>query len=376
MKYTPLTLLLLLCMTACSEKNQPQTETGLKLTNTVPQAASLNHSTTTQTPIFQPAFITAGLKSLTRLHHDIEQLHNSVQLFMSNDSVENWTAIQSSWQNAHNQWHSSSFFLSAVQRFSNPGFPLTKILDAMHSAPITAGYLDSVEGYPFSGLVNDITVPITASAIREQHQRFDVDEIALGLHVVEFFLWQKTPADFLTSGPAKPEPERSISGDPQSSISAAQRRGKMLLLVTRLLNEDSQQLLKLWPATTELYDQEQHPQQSNPILAAAVNQLLAMTKHSAAETSAVDENLYLWQQRICVDLQQQLENFIANEISAEQMTDVNNHLKNIRQNLDNLMMSNAEKNQAENEQQLVALRKNRGLLIQTLNGIIIEQAKL
>lgn len=369
-------IVLLLCITACSERNPSEAGLELEPSKTVTRPISRDNSAATLKPVFQSAFVTAGLQSLTQLHQDTEQLLSSVETFLDNGSIENWAAIQSSWQRVHNQWHSSAFFLSAVQRFSNPGFPLTKILDNIHSAPITAGYLDSIEGYPFSGLVNDITVPITASAIRAQHQRFDAGEIALGLHVVEFFLWQKTPDSFAKPELARLKPEKSKPinqqpGNQQQTISIEQRRGKMLQVVAKLLTEDSQQLLTLWPATAELSDKKHHQEQVNPILTGAISQLLAMTVHSP-----VGDNRYAWQQQICVDLQQQLQHFIADDISKEQMTQVNNHLDNIQQNLDYLLADNAEKNSTQNGQQLATLQKNRGLLIQTLNGIIIERAKL
>ncbi len=93
---------------------------------------------------------------------------------------EQW---QTSWIDAHETYLSASLLLAE---------PWTRTID---SWPIAPGFIDSIEGYPTSGIVFDETLQITSAAIRDQHQITDKTEVAQGFHVLEYYAFARPLED-------------------------------------------------------------------------------------------------------------------------------------------------------------------------------------
>jgi putative iron-regulated protein len=139
--------------------------------------------------------------------------------------------------------------------------------------PIQPGYLDSYDVYLHSGIVNDISVPINAAAIRQQNGLTDPQEVTLGLHAMAYLLWgedsQRTPEAFIPKSPV------NISDD------SNHRRMTLLQLQAELLIDELNTL----------------------------NQRLnhqASAANSAYRALSVSQQQQLWQQVITVQLQQLL----------------------------------------------------------------------
>lgn len=64
----------------------------------------------------------------------------------------------------------------------------TALTQSIYSAPILPGYIDYLLAYPNSGIVNDITVPLSGDTIRQQQGLTDSGEISLGFEVMAFLL--------------------------------------------------------------------------------------------------------------------------------------------------------------------------------------------
>lgn len=66
-------------------------------------------------------------------------------------------------------------------------------MDSLHqkiAAPLDMpGFIDAVPGYPYSGIVNDTSLPITRDELLNQHGLTDVSDVSLGFSVIEFLLW-------------------------------------------------------------------------------------------------------------------------------------------------------------------------------------------
>ena len=57
------------------------------------------------------------------------------------------------------------------------------------STPLTPGYLDSVPGYPGSGLIYAQDIKIDRDSLLEKHQFADELFVIFGLHPIEYYLW-------------------------------------------------------------------------------------------------------------------------------------------------------------------------------------------
>ncbi|MBR9909473.1 MAG: hypothetical protein GYB33_03860 [Gammaproteobacteria bacterium] len=184
-------------------------------------------------------FLPLARKSLDSL----EQLNQQAAELVRAPAAETLAAARDSWHRVHRQLLSLAplFSLSAA----NP--ELLQQLRSQHFEldgwPITPGYLDSFDVYVHSGIVNDISIPINAEAIRAQHWLTDTEDIVLGLHAIAYLLWgenqQRSAADFT--------PQTLSPIQEQNGLSAVdlpnQRRAALLQLQITLLNDDLSQLV-------------------------------------------------------------------------------------------------------------------------------------
>lgn len=117
------------------------------------------------------------------------------------------------------------------------------------------GFIDSVEGYPFSGIVNDASLPLDAATLREQHGLTDDADVSIGFDVVGFLLWGEHQLNASL-------PQRSVTDyfavnnweDSTIDLPVEEhpnnRRRQLLALTLQLLTEDCLALLQQWRDTT------------------------------------------------------------------------------------------------------------------------------
>lgn len=138
-------------------------------------------------------FAERTLINTTAVYQQIDLLNESIALFLSEPTEENRVALGDSWTRSH-----EALVRSGTQ-------PLSDELSAKHASsllyhsdawPIQPGYIDSIDGYPNSGIVNDITVSLSVESLRLQHGFSDADEIILGFHPLEYLIFAKTAIDY------------------------------------------------------------------------------------------------------------------------------------------------------------------------------------
>lgn len=274
-------------------QNQPDTRTAQAATAPAQSIATLS------------AFIHSGSSALQDFQHYCQQLAAATAAFLADNNSETLQQLQASWIDANNHWHSSRFYIASAAQYPQRLAAINQTLASIFSGPISPGYLDSIEGYPNSGLVNDITVPIDEKSIRNQHQRFDLEEAATGLQVLEFFLWQRQPANF--DRPPAASQSQILAGIGTEHMPLQRRRQLLSLLVKMLLN-DSRQLLQQWSARIEFWPTLAVPQQQLLALNGMLQQLLVM-----ARTSEPSPQDLQWQLAASSQWAQQINGFIAPE---------------------------------------------------------------
>jgi len=105
--------------------------------------------------------------------------------------------------------------------------------------PMDESYVDSVEGKPDAGLVNNRKFAINKKNLAAQNERGGEENIATGWHAIEFFLWGQDLSD---TGPGNRNFEDFVDGKAKN----ADRRRQYLNVVTDLLIDDLTFLVKAW----------------------------------------------------------------------------------------------------------------------------------
>ncbi len=105
--------------------------------------------------------------------------------------------------------------------------------------PMDESFVDSVEGKPNAGLVNNRKFVINKKNLSAQNERGGEENIATGWHAIEFFLWGQ---DLSETGPGDRNFEDFVDGKKPN----ADRRRKYLEVATELLIDDLSTLTKAW----------------------------------------------------------------------------------------------------------------------------------
>ena len=193
---------------------------------------------------------------------EIEKLQSAIGEFLAQTSTENLELARRSWLLAHSAYELTTlhrYFAASILDEQN-SIALLQLQYQINHWPIVPGYLDYVNGYPDSGIVHDINVNLDSTGLREQHGSFDVSEVTLGFHVLEFLLWG--------SPDAQSESRPADDFHPIDTLSASQieigysleqlsnnRRRQLLAIIAGILLEDFRELESLWDSQLEEAEQ-------------------------------------------------------------------------------------------------------------------------
>lgn len=183
---------------------------------------------------------------------EIEILQSSIVILTGQANNENLSLSKQAWLNAH-----STYEITTLHRYfamqllgEQKSSALMQLQYQINHWPIIPGYIDYVNGYPDSGIVHDINVNLDAGSLREQHGTFDISEVTLGFHVIEFLLWgsgshtdPRPPEDF--DAVLELTPEETESGYLLEQLSNNRRR-LFLSIATDTLVKDFRALQSLW----------------------------------------------------------------------------------------------------------------------------------
>jgi putative iron-regulated protein len=112
--------------------------------------------------------------------------------------------------------------------------------------PLDEAYIDSVKERPGSGIVNNPKIAITKKALAELNEKDGEENVATGWHAIEFLLWGQ---DLDANGPGKRSFEDFVDGKAKN----ANRRRQYLRVVTQLLVDDLDGLVKAWAPKAKNY---------------------------------------------------------------------------------------------------------------------------
>lgn len=220
-----------------------------------------------------------GITAYTSLSHAnqaAQSLDNKLASFMHHPNPISQSEIQDEWRKAYDAFLSSLIF-SYLPIQDPPDWHSQKIsykdlLVQLDSWPIEGGYIDYIEGYPFSGIVNDLTLDIDEKTIRTQHGFTDPSNASLGYHALEFMFWggngKRIASDFFPQENTAPVPvtdaehaEYDVYTDPNESIDDDfepqnhNRRRQYTQLLSELLLKDLHRVQRRWEPSSGYYSQ-------------------------------------------------------------------------------------------------------------------------
>jgi putative iron-regulated protein len=189
---------------------------------------------------------------LTQAGIEIKMLQSSIFMLTGQANNENLSLSKQAWLDAHSAYELTTLHRYFAMRLlgDQNSLALMQIQYQINHWPIIPGYIDYVNGYPDSGIVHDISVNLDVNSLREQHGTFDISEVTLGFHVIEFLLWGNDsdavprPSDDFNAV-LELTPEETENGYFLEQLSNNRRR-LFLSIATSTLVKDFRALQSLW----------------------------------------------------------------------------------------------------------------------------------
>ncbi len=220
-------------ISACSDTGKDKT---VSASSEPPQPQEI---TTRQEPDEDSAELQRVNALADRLHQQALNAGNRLlsavnQLAMNTDNAHLATA-RDRWLEAHQTLQS----LWPLYQLDKPrtllvssqpetGFSFSSLLDA---TPMLPGYLDTVPGYPDSGITHAPGLELSATLLQEKHQYADPLFLTFGLHPIEFMLWSESglTAD-IRRLEATPESQQKQSDQEQVAVEPGTTKRRLLLI--------------------------------------------------------------------------------------------------------------------------------------------------
>lgn len=259
---TLLCTLLLINLSAC-EYSKPES------------SAQANTQQTTQTklPRLEHYATYLELKSYSDISQAVETaqaLDAAIAIFLYTPNDTTLSAAQDAWRTAYSAFLRTLIYaylpLQEPIEWQKNGSGYAQILALLDTWPIEGGYIDHVPGYPFSGIVNDLTLQISTEMLLNQHGFADHSYASLGFHVLEFMLWgqdgKRAPSDFSpqdnTTSVVDEEPQQESLDHTELYAVKVQnhhRRRQFIQSVSEQLQKNLHQLQRRWEPSKGYYAQ-------------------------------------------------------------------------------------------------------------------------
>src|SRR5690554_440609 len=203
--------------------------------------------------------------------HKAQELDAKLSAFLYSTTEDTLADAQSAWRSAYDAYLSALIYsrlpINDPPEWLKKGISQQQTLLLIDSWPIEGGYIDYVDGYPFSGIVNDLALPLTADSLISQHGFADPSYVSLGFHALEFMLWgedgQRSPKDFLAKDNTasavinddilKDDSKTLTVNERHDLVQNHHRRRQYVQLVSDQLQKNLQRLQSRWEPSNGYY---------------------------------------------------------------------------------------------------------------------------
>lgn len=281
--YVPMTMLALCSiLTACNSNN----ETANDKTEQVAVETVVAVSKVSPRPAIDH-FLNVAATQFSTTAANTAKLHKAIKALLDQPSETTLDNARKAWARAHKSYTSAEIYIySGVSEpfsLSSNRPNIDKLGSQINQWPMLGGYIDHVPGYPDSGLISDINMPITQKALLEQHGFTDAAFVTLGFHAIEFMLWGESDKQGVAGNRSAQEflpelqtPESLEEDEFEPAIAEEQlsqnRRRKYLSTISDKLVIDIQELSARWQKSGDYSKQvlgQNSPRQVAYILSAS-----------------------------------------------------------------------------------------------------------
>ncbi|MGE0349005.1 imelysin family protein [Hydrogenophaga sp.] len=164
-----------------------------------------------------------------------QDMQKAIAAFVAAPSADGLAAARKAWLDARE-------FYGQTEAFRFYGGPIDDDKGPegqINAWPLDEAYVDSVQGKPQSGLINNPKFKITKANLAKFNERGGEENISSGWHAVEFLLWGQ---DLSETGPGNRSFEDFVDGKTPN----ADRRRQFLTVATALLVDDLGSMAKAW----------------------------------------------------------------------------------------------------------------------------------
>ena len=188
----------------------------------------------------QEAFAAAlGLKAymdFSNAAQSAQQLDAQIAKFLHTPTATTLAQTQEAWRTAYDAYLYTLLYANLSLRdpveWQKKGIDYAQTLTQLDSWPIAGGYIDHVPGYPFTGIVNDLALPLTPDNLLDQHGFSDPSYASIGFHVLEFMLWgedgQRQASDFQARDNTRAVVDKNDNEPPSPDILVENRSTKQV----------------------------------------------------------------------------------------------------------------------------------------------------
>ncbi len=219
--------------------------------------------------------------------HKAQELDAKLSAFLYTTTEDSLEEAQTAWRAAYDAYLSALIYsrlpINDPPEWLKKGISYEQTLLLIDSWPLEGGYIDYVEGYPYSGIVNDLALPLTADSLISQHGFADPSYVSLGFHALEFMLWgekgKRSPKDFLAKDNTasavinddivKEDLAVAVKNERQMAVQNHHRRRQYVQLVSDQLQKNLQRLQSRWEPSNGYYASVLQRSQPEQVLRAA-----------------------------------------------------------------------------------------------------------
>ena len=184
----------------------------------------------------------------------IQKLNADISDFLEAPDEQTLQQARKSWRNAYTAYLQTlpvtAIPVDEPSDWKSAGLTRAALTETINPWPLEPGYIDYIDGYPYTGIVNDTTLNLSEGSLQEQHRFSDVSYVSLGFQVLEFLLWgengQRPASDFNPATAKNATPDRP-------AVKNQQRRGEYLKTAGQMLQKSLQRLQLRWQLDNGFY---------------------------------------------------------------------------------------------------------------------------
>ncbi|MGB0678324.1 MAG: imelysin family protein, partial [Polyangiales bacterium] len=225
----------LLLLGACSDDDN----SGTGGSGSVPDSASEIIGALAAAPAGQAGYADLVFANYEDALADVQALKTAIDAFVAAPSAATQDAAKTAWLVSRERWGQTEAYRFYDGPIDNP---VTGVEGFVNAWPLDECYVDTCEGSPDSGIINDVNVAISPSALEGLNEVGGEANIATGFHAIEFLLWGQ---DFNDAGPGQRSYTDYLDA-PDNTAPNPERRRQYLVATAELLVSHIQQLVDAW----------------------------------------------------------------------------------------------------------------------------------